>query len=124
MLRALLLFAAAYTLGEGARRLLHLPVPGAARGMMLLFLLFVRRGMPAAVERTGRRVLYLLPLFFVPPGVAAVEHATLIVRYWPAIVAALTGSSVAALLVTGFALLAFERNEAAGRANLAAREQE
>jgi holin-like protein len=122
MLRALLLFVAADALGEAASRLLHLPVSGPVLGMVLLVVLFARHGgVPAGIERTGRCVLRLLPLFFVPAGVGAVEHAALIARSWPAILAALTGSSLAALLVTGFALLALERNNA--RAVLAARER-
>jgi holin-like protein len=122
MLRALLLFAAADAIGEAAHRLLHLPIPGAVLGMVLLFAFFAWRGAaPPATERTGRAVLRLLPFFFVPAGVGAVEHATLVAPFWPAIVAAVIGSSLCALLVTGFVLRALERDKGGAPALLAAR---
>lgn len=124
MLHALLLFVAAAASGEAASRLLHLPVSGPVLGMVLLFALFARHGpLPAGIERASRGVLRLLPLFFVPAGVGAVEHAGLIAGSWPAILAALAGSSLAALLVTGFALRILERNSARARAMLPTRQR-
>lgn len=111
MLRALLLFVAADALGEAIRLLLHVPVSGAVLGMVLLFSLFALRPavLGAEVERTGRSLLGLLPLFFVPAGVGVAEHAALIARYWDAILAAMLGSSVVALLVTGLVLRLLDR---------------
>jgi holin-like protein len=124
MIRTLLLFFAADALGEAMHRLLHLPIPGPVLGMVLLFALFARLGpVPTEIAQTGRAVLRLLPLFFVPAGVGAIEHAALIARYWPAILAALAGSSLAALLVTGFALHALERNNSGAHAIPVARER-
>ncbi len=114
MLRALLVFIVADTFGEWARLLLRLPVSGAVLGIVLLFAAFALRpdGVPPEVEQASRNLLRLLPLFFVPAGVGIAEHAALIRDHWPAILIATLGSSLMALLVTGFTLHVIDRKHA------------
>jgi len=63
----LLLFQLA---GEGAARLLALPVPGPVLGMVgLLIALFLRPALHARLQATAHSLLSHLALFFIPAGV-------------------------------------------------------
>jgi holin-like protein len=98
-LALVLLFLAA---GEGAARLLRLPVPGSVVGMLLL-LAALHAGWvrPPWVRPAGDRLLRWMGLFFVPPGVAVMLHAELLRREWAPVLAGSVAGTLAVLVVVG-----------------------
>ncbi len=103
--RGLMVLLCATLAGEAIHRALSLPVSGPVLGIMLLALLFsVRREVPASVEAAGAPMLRHLSVFFVPAGVGLMNQTHLLGARWPAIVAALLGSSALCLLATAFTL--------------------
>jgi holin-like protein len=78
-------------------------------GMALLFLCLLGRGRaPDGLEPTAMGLLSHLGLLFVPAGVGVIAHLPLIEAEWRPIGAAVIGSTLLAVLVTGvvFRLLA------------------
>ncbi len=96
--------------GEALQRALSLAVPGPVLGLLLLLaLLMLRRGTSETLQSTAHALLARLFLLFVPAGVGVFAHLALIRAEWLPIAAAVTGSTVVALLVTAFAVCAVER---------------
>ena len=82
-----------------------LPVPGPVIGMVLLFLALVVKGsVPADLQTTGQGLLNHLSLLFVPAGVGVLLHAHLVAEEWPAITAALVGSTLLTIAVTALVM--------------------
>lgn len=81
---------------------LGLPMPGPVIGMILLFAgLVIRGGIPEGMTRVGDAFLSNLSLLFIPAGVGVVLHMGLIAREAKALGAALFGSTLIAIAVTG-----------------------
>ncbi|MFN4011700.1 MAG: CidA/LrgA family protein [Pannonibacter sp.] len=81
---------------------LGLPMPGPVIGMILLFAgLVIRGGIPEGMTRVGDAFLSNLSLLFIPAGVGVVLHMGLIAREAQALGAALFGSTLIAIAVTG-----------------------
>jgi holin-like protein len=109
VLQVLALLLICQLIGEVASRAANLPVPGPVLGMVLLLLvLLAMRRVPAALERTARRLLDNLSLLFVPAGVGVIAHLDILRRQWLPIAAAIVGSTVLAMLVTALSMLAVE----------------
>lgn len=111
MIAGLTLILAAQLLGEVVARGAGLPVPGPVIGLVvLLALLGLRRRLPArlvpapladgSLEATGRGLIAHLSLLFVPAGVGVVQSLDVLAAHGPALAAALTVSTVAALAAT------------------------
>lgn len=101
MLAALSLLLVCQLIGEVLVRWLALPLPGPVAGMLLLFLLLVLRDGPDEnLRHTSQGLLQHLSLLFVPAGTGIVLHFSRIGEHWPALVASLLLSTLAALLVT------------------------
>ena len=96
---ALLIFCQAA--GELLHTLTGLPIPGPVLGigLLLLGLCAWRKSVP--VLPAADTLLSYLSLFFVPPGVSVVMQIGRFAQVWPAVILALLGSSILALLVTG-----------------------
>lgn len=91
--------------GEVLRLALGLPVPGPVIGMALLFAgLLVRGRLPDGLGWTAAGLLQHLALLFVPAGVGVMTHLGLLAQEWKPIVAALLGSTILAIAVTGLVL--------------------
>lgn len=115
LLRSLILLFAAQLAGEILSRGFGLPVPGPVIGMALLFLLLLLRpALPAGLEGVAGGLLGHLGLLFVPAGVGVISHLPLLAAEWRPILAALFGSTLLAILVTGLVLKLLLRPGAAG----------
>ncbi len=97
MVETLILLLGFQLAGELIARGLHLPIPGAVLGMLLLFLwLCFRRSIPVLLGENVPNMMRHLGLFFVPAGVGVLQYADLLGRSF----IPLTVTLVLALLVT------------------------
>lgn len=122
MIRGLAILLACQLCGEVLSRSLALPVPGPVLGLLVLFaLLQVRAARPPSeasdLDRAADGLLANLALLFVPAGVGVVQHLGLLREHGPALLAALVGSTVLALLVTVATFRLVARAVAGGRAD-------
>lgn len=113
--RFLILLLICQLLGEVAVRTLGLPVPGPVVGMALLFAgLVARGGAPPGLQATGDALLSHLGLLFVPAGAGVLVHVRLLADEWRPIAAALLGSTLLAIVVSGLVFRALDRPRAGG----------
>jgi holin-like protein len=102
MLEYLLILFTCQFLGELARALTGAPLSGPVIGMALLFFgLVVLRTVPAGLQQVSSGILQHLSLLFVPAAVGVTLHLSVIREEWLAISAALIGSTVVTVIVTG-----------------------
>ncbi len=114
MLPSLALLLACQLAGEVVARLFGLPVPGPVIGMVLLFAGLNAVSRPVrALQHTADGMLAHLSLLFVPAGVGIVQYVGLIADEWLPVGASLVGSTVLTIVVTGLAMRALARPEAA-----------
>jgi holin-like protein len=109
-------------LGELLRHALHLPLPGPVAGMLLLTLQLACRGRKAELgmgtpvsplDKTAAELLEHMGLLFVPAGVGIIAEAGLLRQEWVPIMAAIIGSTILSLMVTGLIMhLLLRRPEA------------
>jgi holin-like protein len=84
--------------GELISRGLGLPIPGPVIGMALIFVLFLASSRVAnAILPTAQGLLAHLSLLFVPAGVGITRHLDRLGQDGPAILAAVTISTIAAI---------------------------
>lgn len=96
--------------GEALVRLTGVPVPGPVLGMLLLLAALGLRGsVPPSLQAVASGLLGHLSLLFVPAGVGVMLHAPRLAQEWPALAAALVGSTVMALVITGWVLQRMSR---------------
>ncbi|MBF9036864.1 CidA/LrgA family protein [Rhodobacterales bacterium HKCCE2091] len=97
-------------IGEGLSRVFLPTLPGPVIGLVLALLAFVAAPRLAETIRpTATGILANLSLLFVPAGVGVVSHWRLLASDGPALVIALVGSTVLALLVGAFVFLGVAR---------------
>ena len=61
-------------LGEILNRLIPLPIPASIYGMTILFILLTTGLLKlSAVRETGRFLIYVMPIMFIPPTVGLME---------------------------------------------------
>jgi holin-like protein len=97
-------------LGEALVHLTGLPVPGPVVGMLLLFAgLRLRGAIPQTLDTAATGLLQHLSLLFVPAGVGVMLHFGRVAHEWPAIAAAIVGSTVLAIAVTALVMRALVR---------------
>lgn len=100
-------------IGEVVTRAAGLPIPGPVLGMALLFTVLAVRGrIPADLQSTAGGILQILGLLFVPAGVGVITHLHLLAAEWRPIAAALLGSTVLSIVVTGLIVHALDRHRA------------
>jgi holin-like protein len=96
--------------GEVLRIALSLPVPGPVIGMGLLFFgLLLRKRASPELETTAFALLENFGLLFVPAGVGVMLYFPLLAAEWRPVLAALVGSTVAAIAVTGWLMVKLDR---------------
>lgn len=87
--------------GEVLAKATNLPIPGPVIGMVLLFAgIAIKGGVPRGLGATTAGLLDHLALLFVPAGVGIMSLLPLLSSEYPAIIAALIGSTVLTILVT------------------------
>jgi len=100
-------------LGTLVVAVLHLPVPGAVVGLVLLVVVGARwRGLLRRVEPAGEELLRHLQLLFVPPGVGVVTEASRLAAAAGPLALAVGGSFAVGLVVAGLLLQALLRRGA------------
>jgi len=97
-------------LGTLVVAVLHLPVPGAVVGLVLLVAFGARyRGLLRRVEPAGDPLLRHLQLLFVPPGVGVVTEGSRLAAAAGPLALAVGGSFAVGLVVAGLLLQALLR---------------
>jgi holin-like protein len=103
-------------LGELLRRGLHLPIPGPVIGMFLLAAVLVaaNRGraetaVSAGLTQTAGILIRHMGLLFVPAGVGVIAESSLLRQQWLPIIAALIGSTLLGVAVTGLVMFRVSR---------------
>ena len=108
-------------LGELLQTAFRLPVPGPVIGMFLLAPILVAAekstvpGIAALqddLKRLSQFLLSWMGLFFVPAGAGLLAERDLLAREWFPILAAVAGSTVISILVTGLVMHFFLRPRA------------
>lgn len=103
----------AQLLGEIARRLFHLPLPGPVIGMFLLAVALVTfanhwivssDGAPAPLTQVAQSLIGNMGLLFVPAGVGIVAELGVLERDWIPIAVGLLVSTLLGLVVTGLVM--------------------
>jgi holin-like protein len=90
-------------IGGLLNRLIPLPIPASIYGMTILFILLTSGILKlSAVKETGKFLIYLLPIMFVPPTVGLVESWSTMQDFLVAIIIIALLSTVAVLAVTGW----------------------
>ena len=108
---AVLILIGCQLLGELIREAFSLPIPGPVVGMFLLAAVLVLRGrnaddasMPSSLDKTAGTLISHMGLLFVPAGVGIIAEAHLLRQEWLPILAAVVGSTVLGVAVTGFVM--------------------
>lgn len=110
MVRNILILLAFQLAGETVARGLGLAVPGPVIGMAGFFLLLVARpALAEAMRSTCEGLLAHLSLLFVPAGVGVTAHLGLFGAAGPALLVALVGSTILAILVSVWVFLLVAR---------------
>lgn len=105
MLQAFTTLLGLQLLGEILARALHLPLPGALVGMLLLAALLLRRGEPPAwLEPAAQGLLRHLGLLFVPAGVGIIAYTDLLARAWLPLLLTLLLGTMLTLVITAWSL--------------------
>ncbi len=105
-------------LGGAIVRAAHVPIPGTVVGILgLLGAFLVRGGVPEPMEELARFLIGHLNLLYIPAAVGVVAYASLVRHDASPIVAALVGSAIIGLVVTGWTFQVVDRR--AGQAGQA-----
>lgn len=112
MLNQITLILCCQLAGELTSKFLNLPAPGPVIGMVLLLgLLIWRGGISEDMDKTASTLLDNLSLLFVPAGVGVMLHFDRLANDWLPITAALIGSTIATVMVTGFVMQWLSKKE-------------
>lgn len=89
-------------IGEILNRVIPLPVPASIYGMLILFTLLATGLLKlSAVKETGKFLIYIMPVMFIPPTVGLMESWGAMKEFLAAIVIISLASTVAVLAVSG-----------------------
>jgi len=110
MILNIAIILAAQLLGEILARLLALPIPGPVIGMALLLAGFMAsKPLAERILPTAQGILAHLSLLFVPAGVGVISHADALGTSGLALMAALVGSTLLALIAGALTFVALAR---------------
>lgn len=110
MILNIAIILAAQLVGEVLARLLALPIPGPVIGMALLLLGFmVSKPLADRILPTSQGILAHLSLLFVPAGVGVISHAEVLGASGLALMAALVGSTLLALIAGALTFVGLAR---------------
>lgn len=102
MLKAITLVLALLILGNAIVDTFDLPFPGAVIGMILLAMMFFRRGeLDPRSAQLFDAISPVFPMFFVPAAVGVVANLATLSSAWLYVVAAITVGTAATIIVTG-----------------------
>lgn len=88
--------------GEVLNTLLPLPIPASIYGMILLFILLSTGTIKlSAVKETGKFLIYIMPIMFIPPTVGLMDAWGVMQDFLVAIVIISLLSTVVVLAVSG-----------------------
>ena len=89
-------------LGEGIKSLLPLPVPSGIYGLVLLFLaLELHIIKPEAVAGTGKFLIEVMPLMFIPAGAGLIDSWEVLKPVFVPVAVIMTVSTVVVMVVSG-----------------------
>ena len=110
MILNIAIILAAQLMGEVLTRLLAIPIPGPVLGMALLLAGFTAsRKLAERILPTSQGILAHLSLLFVPAGVGVISHAEALGASGLALMAALVGSTLLALIAGALTFVALAR---------------
>lgn len=116
MLRGMFHLLSFLLLGSALNHFLFPLLPGPVLGLLLLLAFLVIRGeVPAPLGDASGHLLKYLPLLLVPPAVGIMLHVETIGRDFWAIAAALVGSLLVGIPLTGWLMQALVRRSREGR---------
>jgi len=97
----LLILSAISALATWGAAQLHIPIPGAILGLLVLLFICFLRGKPgAAIERSSQTLILFIPLLILPSCIGIMDHWHLIKEEWLAIMVAILTSVVFTLVTT------------------------
>lgn len=89
-------------IGEILNRIIPLPVPASIYGMLIMFILLCSGALKiSAVKETGKFLIYLMPVMFIPPTVGLIESWGIMQNFLIAIIAISLVSTVTVLAISG-----------------------
>ena len=89
-------------IGEILNRLIPLPIPASIYGMTILFILLTTGLLKlSAVRETGRFLIYVMPIMFIPPTVGLMESWGVMKEFLAAIVIISLLSTLAVFAAAG-----------------------
>lgn len=89
-------------LGELLNRVIPLPIPASIYGMIILFTALCTGWLKlSAVRETGKFLIYIMPLLFVPAGVGLLDNWAVMKEFLVAIIVICLLSTLAVVAVTG-----------------------
>ena len=122
MLNYITLIFSCQLAGELVVQFTGMPLPGPVIGMVLLFLFLVAHrkfakadakldasGIPIDLAKVGDALLSNLSLLFVPAGVGIMVHFSLLKNDWLPLSAAIIGSTLLTVAVTGALMVALNK---------------
>lgn len=110
MILNIAIILAAQLVGEVLARLLTLPIPGPVIGMALLLAGFMAsKSLAERILPTSQGILAHLSLLFVPAGVGVISHAEVLGTSGLALMAALVGSTLLALIAGALTFVGLAR---------------
>lgn len=89
-------------IGECLGHFLPLPIPGGIYGLVLMFLALKFKLFPLSdVKETGKVLTDIMPIMFIPPGVAIIESFDVLKAHWWQIVLTAIISTFIVMIITG-----------------------
>lgn len=89
-------------IGEILNRIIPLPIPASIYGMLLMFTLLATGLLKlSSVKETGKFLIYIMPIMFIPPTVGLMESWDAMKEFLVAIVIISLTSTVAVLAISG-----------------------
>lgn len=103
MIQGILVLLTFQLLGETITSLTNAPVPGPVIGMLLLFIaLRLRQRVSQGLQATSHGLIQHLSLLFLPAGVGFFFLPASVQQQWPAIVGAMVGGTLLAMLLSAW----------------------
>ena len=89
-------------IGELLNRLIPLPIPASIYGMVILFIALCTGIIKlSAVKETGKFLIYIMPMMFIPATVGLLESWSIMQNFLTAIIVISLVSTVAVMVLTG-----------------------
>lgn len=89
-------------IGEILNKLIPLPIPASIYGMIILFTLLSTKLLKlSAVKETGKFLIYIMPIMFVPPTVGLMDSWGIMQEFLIAIITISLLSTIIVLAVSG-----------------------